>query len=94
VQAGLLPWLKLHAALSSDDGAQIAEAAAAALSDTERLLPELVPYAVAAHMAGLLLSGDAQGALRSFHKHRRELAGGGDTWEPVFRFLVGQTFGG
>ena len=85
------PWVSLHAAIASEDGARIAAAAGALLR--EELSPELAPYVVAAHMTGLLLANDGQAALRSFHTHRRKI-GGGLTWEPVFRFLVGQTFRG
>ena len=86
------PWLKLHAAIGAEDAKQITAAAQALLQDD--LSPELVPYVVAAHMTGLLLSNDAQGALRSFQAHRRRLASGAGPWDPVFRFLIGQTFGG
>ncbi len=85
-------WLKLHAAIAGEDAAQIAGAAQALLQDD--LSPDLAPYVVAAHMTGLLLGDDAQGALRSFQANRRRLGAGQATWEPVFRFLIGQTLGG
>ena len=89
--AEVRPWVSLHAAIASGDAARIAATADAVLR--EQPSPELVPYVVAAHMTGLLLSNDGQAALRSFQAHRRELMGG-PTWEVVFRFLVGQTLGG
>jgi predicted membrane-bound spermidine synthase len=87
--AEVRPWVSLHAAIASEDAARIAATADTLLR--EELSPELAPYVVAAHMTGLLLSNDGQAALRSFQAHRRELMGGGPTWEVVFRFLVGQT---
>jgi spermidine synthase len=85
-------WLKLHAAIASEDAGRIAGAAQALLRDD--LSADLAPYVVAAHMTGLLLGSDAQGALRSFQTNRGRLGAAQATWQPVFRFLVGQTFRG
>jgi predicted membrane-bound spermidine synthase len=85
------PWVSLHAAIASEDAARMVTTADALLQG--ELSPELAPYVVAAHMTGLLLTNDSQGALRSFQAHRGEL-GAAPTWEVVFRFLVGQTLGG
>jgi hypothetical protein len=86
------PWLNLHGALAAEDGPRISAAAEALLQGD--LPGELAPYVVAAHMTGLLLANDPRGALRSFQAHRRKLGAGRGTWEPAFRFLVGQTVGG
>jgi predicted membrane-bound spermidine synthase len=86
------PWLSLHAAIANEDATRIAASADALLQG--ELSADLAPYAVAAHMTGLLLGNDGPGAMRSFQAHRHELGAGGDAWSPVFRFLVGQTGGG
>jgi len=85
------PWLSLHAAIAGEDGSRIAAAADVLLRS--ELSPDLAPYVVAAHMSGLLLGNDGQGALRSFQAHRAKLGAGSGTWDPVFRLLVGQTLG-
>jgi predicted membrane-bound spermidine synthase len=85
------PWVSLHAAIASEDAARMVTTADALLRG--ELSPELTPYVVAAHMTGLLLTNDRQGALRSFEE-RRPALGGSTTWEVVFRFLVGQSLGG
>jgi len=86
------PWLALHGAIAREDAGRIAAAAHALLQADPG--PDLAPYVVAAHMTGLLLANDGQGALRSFQAHRGKLSGGSGTWDPVFRFLIGQTLGG
>jgi spermidine synthase len=83
-------WLALHTAVAAENGKLIAHAAEALLAEPGDMIPELIPYTVAAHMSGLLLEGEPQAALQSFQKHRASLQGG-PAWEPVFRFLVGQT---
>jgi hypothetical protein len=85
-------WLALHAAVAAENGKLMARAAEALLAEPGDMIPELMPYTVAAHMSGLLLEGESQAALQSFQKHRGSLRGGA-VWEPVFRFLVGQTAG-
>jgi hypothetical protein len=52
--------------------------------------PDLLPYVVAAHMSGLLLDGDRQGAMTSFQEHRQKLGLGDGRWDPLFRVLLGQ----
>jgi hypothetical protein len=89
---GVRSWLRLHAALAAEDGVQIHSAADALLRD--ELPRESLPYVVAAHMTGLLLANEPQGALHSFQTHWRKLDAGQPAWQPVFRFLVGQTAGG
>ena len=48
-----------------------------------------VAYALAAAMAGAILTGEAGAAMATFGKHRGRLAAARD-WEPIFRFLVAQ----
>jgi len=85
-------WLRLHAAIAGEDAGGVVRAAQALLQDD--LSPDLAPYVIAAHMTGLLLGNDRAGALRSFQVNRRKLGVRQETWEPVFRFLIGQTAGG
>jgi spermidine synthase len=82
------PWLSLHGAVATAEGAEIASAALRLLKGD--LSPEGAPYVVAAHMTGLLLSGDRDGAMRSFQEHRRKLGVDQEIWDPVFRLLLGQ----
>jgi hypothetical protein len=84
-------WLSLHAAIASEDAGRIVAAADALLRG--ELSPDQAPYVVAAHMSGLLLANDVQGALRSFQAHRNKLWAESGIWDPVFRLLVGQTLG-
>lgn len=84
-------WLGLHAAIAGEDAGRIVGSAQALLQDD--LSPDLAPYVIAAHMTGLLLGNDRAGALRSYQADRRKLGARQETWEPVFRFLIGQTGG-
>ena len=83
-------WLGLHTAVASEAGAEIAQVAGRILEGDRDLPADLVPYALAAHMTGLLLIGRGADAMRSIasNGHRVNSAA---SWQPVFRFLVGQT---
>jgi hypothetical protein len=80
-------WLRLHEAVAVGSAESMAQAADAVLETDDKLLDVHVPYAVAAAMAGRMLSGDRAGALRTFNRYRRKL-NTGPGWQPVFRFLV------
>ena len=86
--AELRPWLGLHGALAAEGPKEIVATSARLLEGD--LSPELAPYVVAAHMTGLLLSKNGQGALRSFEENRRKLAARQEVWNPVFLLLLGQ----
>ena len=86
--AAIRTWLALHAALAAEDGAGIT-AATTRLMQTD-IGPDLLPYVVAAHMTGLLLRGEGQGAVRVFEEHRTRVRSGNPAWDPLFRVLVGQ----
>jgi len=83
-------WLRLHAAVGSADGAGIAQASARILETDNAASPELLAYALAANMTGNLLERKGQEAMRSIVQHGPRL-GDASSWQPVFRFLVGQT---
>jgi hypothetical protein len=82
-------WLRLHAALGAENGPEIAAAAGQILEADASLPPDLTAYALAAHMSGLLLSGRGKDAMQSIVKHGPRV-GAAASWQPVFRFLVGQ----
>ena len=83
----LRAWLELHEAVAVGSAQSMAQAADAVLETDSKLLDVHVPYAVAAAMAGRMLSGDGAGALRSFNRYRGKL-NAGPGWQPVFRFLA------
>jgi len=84
-------WLRLHAAIASEAAGEIADSAQKLL-ESDGIPRELLPYALAAHMTGLMLDGRADAAMRSFIKYRAKVAAG-PGWQAVFRFLVGQAAG-
>jgi spermidine synthase len=91
--AGRLPamerqWIALHASMARGDAGAIGQAAGRILSDRETP-PELLAYALAADMTGRLLAGQRQEAMAAIIKHGPRL-GDASSWQPVFRFLVGQ----
>jgi hypothetical protein len=81
-------WLDLHSALATEDAAAIASAAGRLLR--EKPSPDLVSYLVATEMTGLLLGGNAKGAMKSFEERRQSLGLEEGLWDPVFRVLVSQ----
>jgi hypothetical protein len=82
-------WIALHAAMARGDAAAIGQAAGPILADRDTS-PELLAYAVAADMTGRLLAGRPDEAMATIVKHGPRL-GDASYWQPVFRFLVGQT---
>jgi spermidine synthase len=81
-------WLRLHRAVGAGEGQEMMQAAQAILAEPG-LEARYVAYALAAAMAGAILTDQAGAAMATFGKHRGRLAAARD-WEPVFRFLVGQ----
>jgi len=85
-------WLELHQAISAEDARTMIDASRRVLESREAPAREMLPYALAAHMAGLILDGQGGTALSAFIGYRRRIALP-PGWQPVFRFLVGQTVG-
>ena len=54
-----------------------------------RLPGDLLPYALATRMTGLVLMGKGPEAMEAFFRYGRRI-GAASSWQPVFRFLVGQ----
>ena len=82
-------WLRLHRAVGAGEGGEMARAAEAILAAEPNLEPRLLGHALAAFMAGAILTNRGGAAMGAFNKHRGRLATVRE-WEPVFRFLVGQ----
>jgi spermidine synthase len=84
-------WVRLHQAVAAEDARNMVAVSRRVL-DSPQVLRELQPYALAAHMSGLILAGQGNAAMSAFVAYRRKirLPPG---WQPVFRFLVGQTLG-
>jgi spermidine synthase len=82
-------WLRLHAAVADGGANEIAEAAKALLDQDSGLRGRLLAHAVAAYMAGKILSGDSGAAMRAYAKHRTNMGPAAREWLPVFRVLVG-----
>ena len=80
-------WLRLHTALGAERAGEIAEAAGQILEAQADLPPDLAAYALATHMAGLVLTGRGREAMAAIEKHGPRVAAAG-AWQPVFRFLV------
>ena len=81
-------WLRLHAAVAGTSAPDMARAAQAILETEPNLTPELVAHALAALMAASVLTGDAEGALAAFMRHREVFTRMAPEWKPVFRFLI------
>ena len=84
-------WLRLHAAVAAEAGPDIVQASGRILEADDSASADLVAYALAAHMTGLLLTNRRQEAMAALVKHGQRLGGDTSSWQPVFRFLVGQT---
>jgi hypothetical protein len=85
-------WLELHRAIGSEDARAMAAASRRLLDSPPAGSRELLPYALAAHMTGLILDGQGGAALSAFVGYRRQIVVP-PGWQSVFRFLVGQTVG-
>jgi spermidine synthase len=83
-------WLRLHRAVAVEGSQEMASAAAAILEAEPDLQGYLLARALSAYMAGEILKGATPAALRAFAKHGGRLGPAARSWEPVFRFLIGQ----
>jgi len=83
-------WIRLHAAVARGDGGAITQASSRILDADREVSPDLLAYALAAHMTGRLLAGQPKEAMAAIVGHGKRL-GDVSSWQPVFRFLVGQT---
>ena len=83
-------WIHLHAAVARGDGGAITQASSRILDADREVSPDLLAYALAAHMTGRLLAGQPKEAMAAIVGHGKRL-GDVSSWQPVFRFLVGQT---
>jgi hypothetical protein len=81
-------WLRLHRAVAAGEGKEMMVAAQPLLTEPH-LEARYVAYALAASMAGAILTDQAGAAMATFGKHRGRLTAARE-WEPVFRFLIGQ----
>jgi spermidine synthase len=86
-------WLRLHAAVAGGGGVDIARASGRILEGDAGLSPDLVAYALATHMTGLVLAGRGPEAMGAIEKHGPRIAELGASWQPVFRLLVGHARG-
>ncbi len=81
-------WLALHSAVGSESGEEMTKISQRILEDA-RLPGDLLPYALATRMTGLVLMGKGPEAMEAFFRYGRRI-GAASSWQPVFRFLVGQ----
>ena len=86
-------WLRLHIAVGARNAGEIAQAAGWILERDAGLSPDLVAYALAAHMTGLLLLERDRDAMQSIVRHGPRV-GSAASWQPIFRFLVAHARGG
>jgi hypothetical protein len=84
-------WIRLYAAVAARDAAAMAEVASRLLAEQD-LKPEFRAYALAALMAGRILTGERGLAVKAFQEHRGKL-GGNRAWQPIFTFLSAHAFG-
>jgi hypothetical protein len=82
-------WLRLHAAVAAEAGPDIVQASGLILEGDTAASPDLMAYALATHMTGLLLTGRGPEAMAAIVRHGGRL-GDAPSWQPVFRLLVGQ----
>jgi len=85
-------WIDLYSALGARDAARIAQAASAILEREPDLSPESRAYALAAAMAGHILTGERGLAVKAFNQHRGKLQPAA-AWQPVFTFLSAHALG-
>jgi hypothetical protein len=82
-------WLRLHAAVGALDARRMAEAAGVVLGSGQPISVDLTVRALAARMAGLILSDQTAEAQREFAKYRGRI-GNSPATQVLFRFLLGQ----
>jgi hypothetical protein len=82
-------WLRLHGAVARGDAAAIVQASGRILEGDTEITQDLLAYALAAHMTGRLLAGQAREAMAAIARHGPRV-GNAPSWQPAFRFLVAQ----
>ena len=82
-------WMQLHHAIAAGEPATIARAAQTILDAEPTLQPRFFAHALAAFMAGSILSERRDAALGAYARRAGRLRSVPE-WEPVFRFLVAQ----
>jgi spermidine synthase len=82
-------WLRLHAAVARGDAARMVQASERILEGDTEVTQDLLAYALAAHMTGRLLGGQAKEAMAAIARHGPRV-GNAPSWQPAFRFLVAQ----
>jgi predicted membrane-bound spermidine synthase len=85
------PWLDLYAAIGAADPQRMVDASQALLLPGAAAPRDLFSMALAANMSGRILMSQPAAAMRAFNTYRGAVAGSAPGWQPVFRFLVGQT---
>ncbi len=85
-------WLELFAAIGARSPERIAAHAEAVLAEEKDLSADSRAYALAALMAGRVLSGDRGAALKAFNTHRGRLKPA-VAWQPTFTFLSAHALG-
>jgi len=85
-------WVDLYAAVGARDAAHMGRAATAILERDVDLPATSRAYAVAAAMAGYIVSGERGLALKTFNQHRGKLKPAA-AWQPVFTFLSAHALG-
>ena len=83
-------WFRLHRAVAAGEGGEMMRAAQSILEGEPALEGRFLAHALAAFMAGAILTDHGDAALAAFGKHRRQL-GSVPEWEAVFHFLIGQS---
>ena len=89
IEAAERRWLRLHAAVGSANAAAMVSASAAVLEHSDDLPEDLLARAVAARIAGLILTDRAIAALRETSRYRGRL-GNSENTQTLFRFLLAQ----
>jgi hypothetical protein len=84
-------WLELYAAISSADAPRMVRLSQAILTPGSSAPRDVFSVALAANMSGQILLRDPAAAMRAFNTYRTFVTGAAPGWQPVFRFLIGQT---
>jgi spermidine synthase len=84
-------WLDLNEAVSRGDPPMMVKASQALLVEGTEAPRDLFAMALAANMSGLILMNQPSAAMRSFNTYRTLVTGSAPGWQPLFRFLIGQT---
>ena len=85
-------WLRLHSAIAGEDAGRIIRPPRHCCRTSS--IPTCAPYVIAAHADRLLLGKDGEAACASPGESTQTRGPGRPTWDPVFRFLIGQAVRG